>query len=176
MKKTLREQLDTAEKKYAKQEAAGDEQVEDAFFYGAKWWQRNAAKSLKEYEHDLTKAHEEVIGNVTYAIKIQIRRVARIWEKVDRLHDELDMEDSFMRWGQGSMKQNTENPDQRLSILEKWERTLESALTSIGLTYNTTPSKVKDDKKKGVDAEKAGLTSLINSAQNEVTDIPDIDS
>lgn len=175
MKKTIREQLDTAAKKYAKQEAAGDKQVEDAYIDGAKWWQRNAAKQLKEYERDLTKAHEEIIGTVTFAIKIQIRRVARIWEKVDRLHDELDMEDKFMRFSEGSMRQMTENIDQRLASLEKWERTLEAALTSIGLTYNTTPSKVKDDKKKGIDREKVGLTSAIEAAQNDVNEIPDME-
>lgn len=175
MKKTIREQLDTAAKKYAKQEAAGSEQVMEAYIYGAKWWQRNGSKNLKEYEKDLTSAHEEVIGPVTFAIKIQIRRVARIWEKVDRLHDELDMEDKFMRFGEGSMRQMTENLDQRLASLEKWERTLEAALTSIGLTYNATPSKIKDDKKKGVDTEKDRLTSLlIQTRDNMNSEIPEM--
>lgn len=175
MKKPIRKQLDIAAQKYAKQEAAGDELVENAYIEGAKCWQKLGAKQLKDYERDLTKAHEEVIGPVTFAIKIQIRKVARLWEKVDRLHDELDMVSVFVRPGIGSMKQMTENLDPRLSILEKYERTLDAVLTSIGLTYNTTPSKVKDDKKKGIDSEKAGLTTLINSAQSDVTDIPEIE-
>jgi len=175
MKKTIREQLEVAAKKYAKQEAAADETVRGAVIYGAKWWQRNGAKNLKEYEHDLTKAHEEVIGPVTFAIKIQIRKVARLWEKVDRLHDELDMEDRFMRFGMGSMKQNTENIDPRLSVLEKYERTLDAVLTSIGLTYNTSPQKVREDKKKGYDAEKEGLKTLIDSARSNSEEIPDFD-
>jgi len=77
--------------------------------------------------------------------------------------------------GQGSMMQMKEDLDQRLSILEKWERTLQSSITSIGLTYDATPSKIKDDKKKGVDKEKAGLTTVINSAQNDMNEIPDIE-
>jgi len=175
MKKTIREQLDTAARKYAKQEAAGDEQVEDAYIDGAKWWQRNAAKQLKEYERDLTKAHEEIIGPVTFAIKIQIRKVARLWEKVDRLHDELDMETDFIRPGMGSTKQYTENLDPRLSILEKYERTLDACLTSIGLTYNATPSKIKDDKKKGVDTEKDGLSKMLTEANNNMnSEIPEM--
>jgi hypothetical protein len=44
---------------------------------------------------------------------------------------------------------------------------------ALGLNYSTTPSKVKEDTKKGVDVEKAGLTTLINSAQNEMSDIPE---
>ena len=169
MKKTIREQLDVAARKYARQEAAGDERVEEAVVFGAKWWQRNGARNLREYEKELTQAHEEVIGPVTYAIKIQIRRVARIWEKVDRLHDELDMTDSFIRMGMGSMKQNTENVDGRLTSLEKWERTLEAALTSIGLTYNTTPSKVKEEKRKGMD-ERDPLARMMQEAQTALED------
>ena len=38
MKKTIREQLEVAAKKYAKQGAAADEAVRDAVIYGAKWW------------------------------------------------------------------------------------------------------------------------------------------
>ena len=175
MKKTIREQLDASARKYAKQNAAGSEEVEDAYIAGAKCWQTLGRKTLGEYERDLKKAHEEVIGPLNFAIKIQIRKVARLWEKVDRLHDELDMESDFIRPGMGSTKQYTENLDPRLSILEKYERTLDAVLTSIGLTYNVTPSKVKDDKKKGVDKEKKGLTSVISTAKNDVTDIPDID-
>jgi len=175
MKKTIREQLDTAARKYAKQEAAGDKRVEDAYIKGAKCWQTIGAKQLKDYERDLTKAHEEVIGPVTFAIKIQIRKVARLWEKVDRLHDELDMQDSFMRLGQGSMMQMKEDLDPRLSILEKYERTLDACLTSIGLTYNATPSKIKDDKKKGVDTEKDGLSKMLTEANyNMNSEIPEM--
>lgn len=169
MKKTIREQLNGAATKWARQEAAGDERVEQAFVEGAQWWQRNGAKNCREYERDLTKAHEEVIGPVTFAIKIQIRKVARLWEKVDRLHDELDMEDRFVRWGLGSTKQPTENLDPRLSILEKYERTLDAVLTSIGLTYNTTPSKVKEEKRKGVD-EKDPMAKMMQEAQNALED------
>lgn len=171
----MREQLNIAAKKYATQEAAGDERVSDAVIFGAKWWQRNGAKSLKEYEKELTKAHEEIIGKVSFAIQIQIRKVARLWEKVDRLHDELDMVDTFMRLGQGSVKQTVENIDPRLSVLEKFERTLDASLTSLGLTYNATPSKVRDNKKNGIDIEKSGITSIISSAQEGVSEIPDIE-
>lgn len=173
MKKTIREQLDTAARKYARDNAAGSETVEEAYIYGAKWWQRNAAKTLKDYERDLTKAHEEVIGPVTFAIKIMIRRVARLWEKVDRLHDELDMLDSFMGWAEGSMRQMKQEIDPRLASLEKYERTLEAAFTSIGLTYNATPSKIREDKRRGADSEKDGLMSRIDEVKDTMNDVPD---
>jgi hypothetical protein len=75
----------------------------------------------------------------------------------------------------GSTKQYTENLDPRLSILEKYERTLDACLTSIGLTYNATPSKIKDDKKKGVDTEKDGLSKMLTEANNNMnSEIPEM--
>lgn len=176
MKKTLREGLEAAARKWAQQEAAGSETAQEAVVFGAEWWQRASRKALGQYERELTKAHEEVIGPVTLAIKIQIRKVARLWEKVDRLHDELDMESQFIRYGQGSTKQMTENIDPRLSILEKYERTLDAVLTSIGLTYNSTPSKITDDKRRGVDTKKDALNKNLENAKRELSDdVPEFD-
>ena len=56
MKKTLKEALNTAAKKWAKQEAAGDERVIEAYIKGAKWWMTNARKAIAEYEKDMTEA------------------------------------------------------------------------------------------------------------------------
>lgn len=167
--RTLKEQLNTAAKKYSKQEAAGSQLVEDAFVFGAKWWQRNAAKSLKEYERELTQAHEEVIGTVTMAVKIQIHDLARLSSVIDRLYDELDMADSFMRFGQGSMKQNTESIDPRLATLAKLVAQRDAAMTSLGLTYNTTPSKVKEGKRKGMD-EHDPMAKMMADAQSALED------
>jgi len=150
MKKTLRDQLDTAAKKYAKKEAAGDERVAEAYVYGAKWWNRNARKPVEEYEKDMTAALLDRNGEVSPWEKLQIKKTARLWYNRDRLADELDMEDSFMRFGQGSTKQMTETVDPRLTLLEKFDRTLTADLTAIGLNYNSTPSKIKENTKKGI--------------------------
>ena len=44
---------------------------------------------------------------------------------------------------------------------------------ALGLNYSTTPSKVKEDTKKGVDAERDGLMSRISEVQGTMNEIPD---
>ena len=46
---------------------------------------------------------------------------------------------------------------------------------AIGLNYKTTPSKVKEDTKRGVDTEKDGLSNLLTQARDTMNEIPDID-
>ena len=152
MKKTMREQLDAEAKKWAARYAAGNERAAEAVVYGAKWWSRNARKSLAEYEKEMTDALLDRNGVVSPWEKLQIKKTARLWMNRDRLADELDMEPSFMRFGQGSTKQLTENVDPRLTLLEKFDRTLTADLTAIGLNYNATPSKMLEQTKKGGDA------------------------
>lgn len=108
MKKTLKEALNTAAKKWAKQEAAGDERVIEAYIKGAKRWMTNARKAIAEYVKDMTEALIDRNGAISPWEKLQIKKTARLWYNRDRLADELDMEESFMRLGQGSTKQLTE--------------------------------------------------------------------
>lgn len=138
MKKSLIEQLETAARKWAKDEVAGDERFMEAVKFGAKWWQTNSRKSLDEYEADLIEAIKEKNpdGKVKLSEKLQARKTARLWLYCDRLADELDMEERFMRWGQGSMKQTTESVDPRLALLVKYEAALTSDLAAMGLTAN----------------------------------------
>lgn len=152
MKKTLREQLAAAAKKWAAKEAAGDSRVADAVMYGAKCWSRISRKAVSEYEQELTSALMDRNGVVSPWEKLQIKKTARLWMYRDRLADELDLEPSLMRHGMGSTKQLTENVDPRLTLLEKFDRTLTADLTAIGLNYNATPSKMLENTKKGGDA------------------------
>lgn len=58
---------------------------------------------------------------------------------------------------------------------DKLQRTLLMQFEALGLNYSTTPSKVKEDTKKGVDTEKDGLSNMLTAARNEMNDIPDIE-
>ena len=71
------------------------------------------------------------------------------------------------------MRQMKQEIDPRLASLEKYERTLEAAFTSIGLTYNATPSKIREDKRRGADSEKDGLMSRIDEVKDTMNDVPD---
>ena len=80
-----------------------------------------------------------------------------------------------MRFGQGSTKQMTETIDPRLTSLEKLERTLTADLTALGLNYNSTVSKMKEDAASGIDTEREGLSGVINQAKQRLDDIPELD-
>lgn len=169
MKKNLRESLNAAATKWAKQEAAGDERVQEAYVRGAKWWMTNARKAISEYEKDMTAALIDRNGDISPWERLQVRKTARLWYNRDRLADELDMEESFMRFGQGSTKQLTETIDPRLTLLEKFDRTLTADLTAIGLNYNATPSKIKEDTKRGA-SENDTLNQTLAATREEMND------
>jgi hypothetical protein len=173
MKKAIREQLDIDARKYVRQEN-GDERMTDAILWGAAWWNRHMLKPVKDYEKRIRKAIYERRKTVDSWLDLQIEKTARLWQMRDRLAAELDEERSFMRFGTGSTKQMTETIDPRLTSLEKLERTLTADLTALGLNYNSTVSKMKEDAASGVDAEKDGLMSRISEVQGVMNDVPEM--
>ena len=174
MKKAIREQLDIDARKYVRQEN-GDERMTGAILWGAAWWNRHMLKSVKDYEKRIRKAIYERRKTVDSWLDLQIEKTARLWQMRDRLAAELDEERSFMRFGTGSTKQMTETIDPRLTSLEKLERTLTADLTALGLNYNSTVSKMKEDAASGVDTEKDGLTKLLVEARDSMNEIPNMD-
>jgi hypothetical protein len=174
MKKAIREQLDIDARKYVRQEN-GDERMTDAILWGAQWWNRHMLKSVKDYEKRIRKAIYERRKTVDSWLDLQIEKTARLWQMRDRLAAELDEERSFMRFGTGSTKQMTETIDPRLTSLEKLERTLTADLTALGLNYNSTVSKMKEDAASGIDTEKDGLTKLLVEARDSMNEVPDMD-
>jgi hypothetical protein len=174
MKKAIREQLDIDARKYVRQEN-GDERMTDAILWGATWWNRHMLKSVKDYEKRIRKAIYERRKTVDSWLDLQIEKTARLWQMRDRLAAELDEERTFMRYGTGSTKQMTETIDPRLTSLEKLERTLTADLTALGLNYNSTVSKMKEDAASGNDTEKDGLTKLLVEARDSMNEVPDMD-
>ena len=174
MKKAIREQLDIDARKYVRQEN-GDERMTEAILWGATWWNRHMLKPVKDYEKRIRKAIYERRKTVDSWLDLQIEKTARLWQMRDRLAAELDEERSFMRFGTGSTKQMTETIDPRLTSLEKLERTLTTDLTALGLNYNSTVSKMKEDAASGVDTEKDGLTKLLVEARDSMNEVPDME-
>ena len=173
MKKAIREQLDIDARKYVRQEN-GDERMTEAILWGATWWNRHMLKPVKDYEKRIRKAIYERRKTVDSWLDLQIEKTARLWQMRDRLAAELDEQRDFMRVGTGSTRQVTENIDPRLTSFEKLERTLTADLTALGLNYNSTVSKMKEDAASGVDAEKDGLTKLLVEARDSMNEVPEL--
>ena len=105
----------------------------------------------------------------------QVRATASNMVMLDKVQAELEDTSRLVTMMPGSTSQLKNEVNPLLPYYDKMQRTLMLQFEAIGLNYKTTPSKVKEDTKKGVDTEKAGLTSIINSAQDDVNDIPDIE-
>jgi hypothetical protein len=134
-------------------------------------------RTAHAYELELRKMIENRTGaKMEIWLTPQVRATAMNEVMLDQIQDELcNGKRKLADWGDGSTGQIKFEAHPLLPHYDKLQRTLLMQYEAIGLNYSTTPSKVKEDTKKGVDSEKAGLTSIINSAQDDVNDIPDIE-
>ena len=134
-------------------------------------------RTAHAYELELRKMIESRTGaKMEMWLLPQVRATAMNQVMLDKIQDELTNGNRKLAdWGDGSTGQMKFEAHPLLPHYDKIQRTLLMQYEAIGLNYSTTPSKVKEDTKKGVNSEKAGLTSIINSAQDDVNDIPDIE-
>jgi hypothetical protein len=94
---------------------------------------------------------------------------------LDKVQAELEATDSLVTLVSGSMSQMKNEVSPLLPYYDKMQRTLMLQFEAIGLNYKTTPSKVKEDTKKGVDTEKDGLSNLLTQARDTMNEIPEMD-
>ena len=104
----------------------------------------------------------------------QVRATASNMVMLDKVQAELEATDSLVTLVSGSMSQIKNEVSPLLPYYDKMQRTLMLQFEAIGLNYKTTPSKVKEDTKKGVDTEKDGLMSRISEVQGVMNDVPDM--
>ena len=105
----------------------------------------------------------------------QVRATASNMVMLDKVQQELLDTDDLVKPMPGSMSQIKNEVNPLLPYYDKMQRTLMLQFEAIGLNYKTTPSKVKEDTKKGVDAEKDGLSNLLNQARDTMNEIPEMD-
>ena len=105
----------------------------------------------------------------------QVRATAANMAMLDKVQAELEATGKLVTPLSGSMKQMKNEVSPLLPYYDKMQRTLMLQFEAIGLNYKTTPSKVKEDTKKGVDTEKDGLSSLLTQARDTMNEIPEID-
>ena len=105
----------------------------------------------------------------------QVRATASNMVMLDKVQRELEDTDRLVTMVPGSMQQIKNEVSPLLPYYDKMQRTLMLQFEAIGLNYKTTPSKVKEDTKKGVDAEKDGLSNLLTQARDTMNEIPEMD-
>lgn len=105
----------------------------------------------------------------------QVRATASNMVMLDKVQAELEDTSRLVTLMPGSTAQMKNEVNPLLPYYDKMQRTLMLQFEAIGLNYKTTPSKVKEDTKKGVDAEKDGLTNLLTQARDTMNEIPNMD-
>ena len=102
----------------------------------------------------------------------QVRATAANMVMLDKVQDELLDLDNLVAPVSGSKGQYKNEVSPLLPYYDKMQRTLMLQFEAIGLNYKTTPSKVKEDTRKGVD-EKDPLTRMMTEAQKALEDETD---
>jgi len=133
-------------------------------------------KTAHAYELELRKMIESRTGaKMEMWLMPQVRATAMNQVMLAQIQDELcNGSRKLADWGDGSTGQMKFEAHPLLPHYDKLQRTLLMQFEALGLNYSTTPSKVKEDTKKGVDAEKDGLMSRISEVQGVMNDVPEM--
>ena len=134
-------------------------------------------RTAHAYELELRKMIKSRTGaDMEQWLLPQVRATASNMVMLDKVQAELEATDSLVTLVSGSMAQMKNEVSPLLPYYDKMQRTLMLQFEAIGLNYKTTPSKVKEDTKKGVDTEKDGLSTMLTAARENMNEIPDINS
>ena len=134
-------------------------------------------RTAHAYELELRKMIEARTGaKMELWLMPQVRATAMNEVMLDQIQEALtDGTRKLADWNDGSTGQMKFEAHPLLPHYDKLQRTLLMQFEALGLNYSTTPSKVKEDTKKGVDTEKDGLSNLLTQARETMNDVPDID-
>ena len=110
-------------------------------------------KTAHAYELELRKMIESRTAAVMEPwLMPQVRATAMNMVMLDKIHSTLYADDTKLAdWYQGSTGQMKFDAHPLMPHYDKCQRTLMMQLEALGLNYSTTPSKVKEDTRKGVD-------------------------
>lgn len=133
-------------------------------------------KTAHAYELELRKMIKSRTGaDMELWLLPQVRATASNMVMLDKVQRELEKADDLVTLMPGSQGQMKSEVSPLLPHYDKMQRTLLMQLEALGLNYSTTPSKVKEDTKKGVDTEKDGLTKLLVEARDSMNEVPEMD-
>ena len=111
-------------------------------------------KTAHAYELELRKMIKSRTGaDMEPWLLPQVRATADNMVMLDKVQAELLDTSALVKTVPGSMGQYKDEVTPLLPYYDKMQRTLMLQFEALGLNYKTTPSKVKEDTKKGVDEE-----------------------
>lgn len=110
-------------------------------------------KNVKYYERILKKRVEMRTGNhFEEWLEPQLHAAALCWQMLEKVQDEL-MTGRLITEREGSKEQKYAEVNPLLPTYKELQRTMIQHYEALGLNYKATPSKIKEDTKKGVDED-----------------------
>lgn len=122
-------------------------------------------KTAHAYELEIKKMITERNGEFDIWLQPQLRATAMNCVMLDKIHSELCSERSLILTSAGSMDQTKYDAHPLLVHYDKLQRTLLQQYEALGINYRATPSKIKENTKKGGE-EHDKLSNLLNDIQN----------
>ena len=124
-------------------------------------------RTAHAYELELRKMIESRTGaKMEMWLTPQVRATAMNEVMLDKIQGELvNSPKKLADWNDGSTGQMKFEAHPLLPHYDKLQRTLLMQFEALGLNYSTTPSKVKEDTKRGVD-EKDPLARMMQEAKD----------
>ena len=111
-------------------------------------------KTAHAYELELRKMIKSRTGaDMELWLLPQVRATASNMVMLDKVQAELEKANHLVIFVTGSTGQMKSEVSPLLPHYDKMQRTLLMQLEALGLNYSTTPSKVKEDTKKGMDED-----------------------
>ena len=108
-------------------------------------------RTAQSYESELREMIKSRTGaDMEMWLLPQVRATAANMVVLDKIQDEILSTKSLISSVNGSVGQTKYEVSPLLPHYDKCQRTLLKQLEAIGLNYSTTPSKVKEDTKRGV--------------------------
>ena len=124
-------------------------------------------KTAHAYELELRKMIKHRTGaDMEPWLMPQVRATAMNMVMIDKIQSELMADTTQLAdYREGSTGQMKFDAHPLMPHYDKYQRTLLMQLEALGLNYSTTPSKVKEDTRRGID-EKDPLTKLMQTAKD----------
>ena len=122
-------------------------------------------KTAHAYELEIKKMITERNGVFDIWLQPQLRSTAMNCVMLDKIHSELCSERSLILTSAGSIDQTKYGAHPLLVHYDKLQRTLLQQYEALGINYRATPSKIKENTKKGGE-EHDKLSNLLNDIQN----------
>ena len=122
-------------------------------------------RSAQSFEREIKKMIVDRLGRCELWLKPQIEATAMNRVMLDKLQKELTANASLLIVAPGSTGQIKQDANPLLPHYKELQRTLLLQYEALGLSYKSTPSKIKESVKTGGE-EHDKLSQLLNDVQN----------